>query len=194
MNKVRHEWNQAMTEQKFKFVAFYKILIDNGTRVPSRKLIRFNKGQPRAVQCLWQACHGNLATKEILKHFGMIEDNICNLCKAEEETMNHLFSHCPRTRHIWKEILEWFNIQHEPQQWEAELIWITDLTKGKGWKAGILKMLTVESVYSIWKYRNSIIFENIVENTNMVTKIIDNVIYRGWQNSRIRKHLISFMM
>ncbi|CAK8560654.1 unnamed protein product [Lathyrus sativus] len=116
MDKVWNEWNQAMTTHKFKATVFYKILIDNGTRVPWRKLIRFNKGQPRTVQCLWQACQGKLATKERLKRFGMIEDNICSLCKSEEETMNHLFFHCPRIKHIWKETLELFNIQHESQQ------------------------------------------------------------------------------
>ncbi|CAK8561039.1 unnamed protein product [Lathyrus sativus] len=91
MDKIRKEWNQAMTTHNFKAITFYKVLIDNGTRVPWRNLIRSNKGQLRAVYCLWQACHGKLATKDRLK----------------------------RTRHIWKETLEWFNIQHKPQQWET---------------------------------------------------------------------------
>ncbi|CAK8568609.1 unnamed protein product [Lathyrus sativus] len=183
-----------MTTRKFKAAAFYKILINDGTRVHWRRLIGYNKERPRAIQCLWQACHGKLATKERLKRFGVIEDNICSLCKSEEETISHLFFSCPRTRHIWVEILKWFNIQHEPQQWDTELIWITNQTKGKGWKADVLKMVTAETVYNIWIYRNSITFGNIVENTNMVEKIIDNVIYRGWKNNRIRKYLASLMM
>ncbi|CAK8535015.1 unnamed protein product [Lathyrus sativus] len=68
------------------------------------------------------------------------------------------------------------------------------MTKGKGWKVDVLKMLVAETIHSIWGYRNSIIFGNTVDNTTMDTNVIDNVIYRGWQNLKIRKHLVSFMM
>ncbi|CAK8579067.1 unnamed protein product [Lathyrus sativus] len=76
MDLIRYEWNQAMTMRKFKATTFYKILIDDGTRVHWRRLIGYNKGHLRAVQCLWQACHAKLATKERLKCFGVIEDII----------------------------------------------------------------------------------------------------------------------
>ncbi|CAK8569331.1 unnamed protein product [Lathyrus sativus] len=124
----------------------------------------------------------------------MIEGSICNLCHSEEETLNHLFFCCQETRDIWKEVFKWLNIYHEPQPWDAELAWITNITKGKGWKVDVLKTLVAETIYNIWGYRNSITFGNIVDNTIMDTKIIDNVIYRGWQNIRIRKYLVSFMM
>ncbi|CAK8543474.1 unnamed protein product [Lathyrus sativus] len=194
MEGIRNEWDQGMNTHKFKASVFYKLLIDDGTRVLWRKLIKSNRGRPRAVFCLWQACHGKLATKDRLKQFGMIEDSSCNLCHSGEEMMNHLFFCCQETRHIWKEVLKWFNIYHEPQPWDAELVWITNITKGKGWKVDVLKMLVAETIYNIWRYRNSKTFGNIVDNTTMDTKIIDNVIYRGWQNIKIRKHLISFMM
>ncbi|CAK8543759.1 unnamed protein product [Lathyrus sativus] len=194
MDLIRNEWDQLLTTHKFKASVFYKVMIDDGTRVVWRNLIRSNKSRPRAVFCLWQACHGKLATKDRLKRFGMIKDNTCRLCHTEEETVNHLFFCCLGTRHIWKNVLQWFNIYHEPQPWEAELIWISNMTKGKGWKVDVLKMLVAETIHNIWGYRNSIIFGNSVDNTTMDTNIIDNVIYRGWQNLKIRKHLVSFMM
>ncbi|CAK8536914.1 unnamed protein product [Lathyrus sativus] len=91
MEVIRNEWDQIINAQKFKASVFYKVLIDDGTRVLWGKLIKFNKARPRAIFCLWQACHGKLATKDRLKRFGMIEDNICNLCQTEDETLNHLF-------------------------------------------------------------------------------------------------------
>ncbi|CAK8536300.1 unnamed protein product [Lathyrus sativus] len=125
----------------------------------------------------------------------MIQDGICRLCNTEEETMNHLFFCCKQTGYIWKEVLHWFNIDHEPQPWETELTWINNMTKGKGWRVAVLKMVVAETIhYTIWRYRNSITFGNNVDNTTLGTNIIDNVIYRGWQNLRIRKHLVSLMM
>ncbi|CAK8536608.1 unnamed protein product [Lathyrus sativus] len=124
----------------------------------------------------------------------MLEDSSCNLCHAEEETMNHLFFSCQVTSHIWKEVLDWFNISHDPQPWDVEMIWLTKLTKGKGWKAEILRMLAAETIYNIWGYKNDKTFGNTIDNTTTISNIIDCVIYRGWNNTRIRKHLVNFMM
>ncbi|CAK8544851.1 unnamed protein product [Lathyrus sativus] len=104
------------------------------------------------------------------------------------------FFSCQVTSHIWKEVLDWFNISHDPRPWDAELIWLTNLTKGKGWKAEILRMLVAETIYNIWGYRNGKTFENIVDNTTTISNIIDYVIYRGWNNMSIRKYLVNFML
>ncbi|CAK8576189.1 unnamed protein product [Lathyrus sativus] len=194
MDLIRNEWDQLLISHKFKASVFYKVLIDDGTRVPWRNLIRSNKSRPRAVFCLWKACHGKLATKDRLKRFGMIQDSQCSLCHTEKETMNHLFFCCQGTRHIWKKVLHWFNIVHTPQPWDAELIWITNMTKGKGWKVDIFKMLVAETIHCIWWYRNNTTFGKPVDIITVATNIIDNVTYRGWQNLKIRKHLVSYMM
>ncbi|CAK8572589.1 unnamed protein product [Lathyrus sativus] len=106
MGEIRNDWDQIVNAQKFKVSVLYKVMIDDGTRVQWRNLVQFNKGRPRAGFCLWQACHGKLATKDRLKHFGMLEDTSCNLCHSEEETMNHLFFSCQVTSHIWMEVLD----------------------------------------------------------------------------------------
>ncbi|CAK8573597.1 unnamed protein product [Lathyrus sativus] len=194
MDLIRNEWDQLLISHRFKASVFYKVLIDDGTRVPWKNLIRSNKSRSREVFCLWKASHGKLATKDRLKRFGMIQDSRCSLCHTEEETMNHLFFCCQGTRHIWKKVLHWFNIVHTPQPWDVELIWITNMTKGKGWKVDIFKMLVAESIHCIWGYRNSATFDKPVDITTIATNIIDNVTYRGWQNLKIRKHLVSYMM
>ncbi|CAK8541096.1 unnamed protein product [Lathyrus sativus] len=122
MEVIQNEWEQIINAQKFKASVLYKVLIDDGTRVLWGKLIKFNKARPRAVFCLWQACHGKLATKDRLKRFGMIKDNSCKLCHAEDETLNHLFFSYQETKHIWKEVLKWFNISHDPRPWDVELV------------------------------------------------------------------------
>jgi hypothetical protein len=47
-------------------------------------------------------------------------------------------------------------IDHVPLEWGDELCWITKHTKGKGWRAKLLKSAAAEAVYTLWNYRNDI--------------------------------------
>lgn len=75
-----------------------------------------------------------------------------------------------------------------------EFRWIISITEGKGWKAFIMKMAIAETVYSTWLYRNSICFGKIMDNTSIDRKIIDSIVYNGWQNTKLRAHIANMMM
>lgn len=51
-------------------------------------------------------------------------------------------------------MLNWLHIFHEPGEWKEEMEWITRNSKGKGWRAQFLKVVAVETVYEILRYRN----------------------------------------
>lgn len=72
---------------KFKMSTMYA-----GTkRVNWRHLFRKNVARPRALHTTWMTCHEKLPTKERLKIFQIIHEDICSLCKLEIETVEHLF-------------------------------------------------------------------------------------------------------
>ena len=152
-----------------------------------------NPARPRALMTLWQVCHGRLPTKDRLLRFGMLGDKICCFCEGPE-SHDHLFFGCSVLGDVWKQVLEWIQVKHHPQEWNEELKWIIRHGKGKGHKASILKLEVTETVYGIWKYRNAKIFEEIVDNTNIVDYIIDNIVYRGWYNNKLKSHIAHFMM
>ncbi|MCI25261.1 hypothetical protein A2U01_0046451, partial [Trifolium medium] len=77
-----------------------------------------------------------------------------------EENINHLFFVCTELKLIWQKVLRWLKIDHVPMDWTAELRWITRHSKGKGWKAQLLKSAAAETVYALWKYRNDVCFGN----------------------------------
>lgn len=52
------------------------------------------------------------------------------------------------------------NVQHQPLNWQHEMKWLIDYTKGKRWKASIMKLAITEAAYGIWLYRNAICFDN----------------------------------
>lgn len=88
----------------------------------------------------------------------MLQDSMCNLCKGEEESKNHLLIYCKVTKEIWKEILHWLEIVREHKGWTKEIVWALKYIKRKGWRANMLKLALTESLHEIWLYRNEIIF------------------------------------
>lgn len=107
-------------------------MIDDGNKVPWCNMVQYNKARPRALVCHWMAFHGKLSTRERLKWFGIVHDSSCVLYNTKEESLNHLFFKCSKIRPIWKEILNWLELDHRPQQWGEELDWLITVTKGKG--------------------------------------------------------------
>ncbi|XP_058741022.1 uncharacterized protein LOC131613364 [Vicia villosa] len=142
---------------------------------------------------MWLACHGRLATRQRLFRFGMVSDNRCCLCKSDEESINHLLFVCPDTVCIWAKILAWIQVSHTPQSWDAEILWLSKNTNGKGWRASILKLAAAETIYSVWKYRNDICFGNAVDKAKIVDNIIDIIVYRGWYSKNLRPHIAKLM-
>ncbi len=53
--------------------------------------------------------HYILATNHYLKKINVTDNNLCDLCKTEIETLTHLFWSCPNTKQLLSEIKEWLN-------------------------------------------------------------------------------------
>ncbi|CAK8569485.1 unnamed protein product [Lathyrus sativus] len=85
-------------------------------------------------------------------------------------------------------------VNHDPKNWDDGLMWISRAVNDKGCRATLMRMVAAEMIYCIWNYINDIVFGNSVDNTSIITKIIDSVVYRSWQNRKLRSHLVKFMM
>ncbi|XP_058726200.1 uncharacterized protein LOC131597522 [Vicia villosa] len=171
-------------------------MIDDGSRVSWRNIIRYHKARPRAVVCLWLACHKRLATEVRLAGLALLQgqDKRYCLCKQNDEDIDHLFFQCPVTLPIWSHILEWLEFWHRPQKWVEELVWLIDITRRKGWKISLLKIAIVETVYSIWSLRNRICFDNIDNTYGIEDSIKDSIVYIGCQHMKCRSHLVKLML
>jgi hypothetical protein len=85
-------------------------------------------------------------------------------------------------------------LDHIPKEWGDELCWITQQSKGRGWKAQLLKSVAAEAVYTIWKYRNDVCFGTHVHNTNIEDDIINTIVYRGWMYPKLRGPLANLLL
>jgi hypothetical protein len=79
-------------------------------------------------------------------------------------------------------------------EWNDELRWITRLSKGKGWKAQLLKSAAAETIYTFWNYRNDVCFGTRIYNTKIDIEIINTIVYRGWRSPKLREHIAHLLI
>ncbi|XP_058771340.1 uncharacterized protein LOC131644745 [Vicia villosa] len=196
VNQLQQIWNDMQYKRKFSMKKLYDHLLNAENNVNWSHIIQHNAARPRVVVCLWLVCHNRMATKVRLKRLGLLQEDCCNLCNEYMEDINHLIINCRITNHIWKEVLKWLEVNHQPTQWQEELNWIIQHTKGKGFYSSIMKIAIAETVYGIWMHRNKRIFgTNASEDTTKVVhKIIDTIVYRGWLKANYRRKLALLMM
>ena len=70
---------------------------------------------PKMAHTTYKAIKGRLSTKDRLKSWGILNEDICNLCGKETETHNHLFFDCKFSKRVWA-IQKLKNLQSETVQ------------------------------------------------------------------------------
>ncbi|CAN1242333.1 hypothetical protein LINPERPRIM_LOCUS5304 [Linum perenne] len=53
---------------------------------------------------MWLVFHGRILTLDVLQAKGFHLPNRCSLCCNHEDSVNHLFIHCPFVQSIWRKI------------------------------------------------------------------------------------------
>ena len=193
VTQIQHQWDHMLHQHKYSMKAVYSLLIDDMSRSTWSKLFLHNYTRPKAKFTTWMLCHGKLPTKDRLMRFGIAQDSLCRLCGVEEENANHIFFSCPNTITVWMTTLTWLGVNHKPLLWEDELKWVLACTKGKGWRATVLKTAFTEAIHETWLLRNATIFDNTYKY-NSVERIIDCIVYRCWGNRKIRPNIARLMI
>ncbi|XP_058747221.1 uncharacterized protein LOC131620238 [Vicia villosa] len=192
----REDFNRIMIGvqgDSFKSKMLYEKLKCGEPLMPWFKLLWNNLERPRAQFILWLACHDRLATRERLHRFNLIASRVCVFC-SDIETTKHLFFECPVTNEIWCKVLDWLQVKHKPKNWSEEKDWLIKNCKGKGWRSTSLKCAVTETIYYTWMLRNDMVFGKDNNRQKIVKDIIDTLVYRLWENRKVRKHLALLMV
>ncbi|XP_071739508.1 uncharacterized protein [Rutidosis leptorrhynchoides] len=102
---------------------------------------------PRHSFILWLLVLEKLKTQDKLKPWEVnasTASNVCVLCKAHQESHDHLFFECPYSKHVWSLV--------------ARVV--------------VSKILFSASVYFIWQERKSRLFNNVGRNPDQLVKAI----------------------
>jgi len=88
---ANHIHNELQNTEKW-FSHIYKITIDNVLRSFQYKLL-----------------HRIIFFNDKLFLFGITNNDLCDACNAETDSIEHRLWLCPRTQLIWQNIIQWYN-------------------------------------------------------------------------------------
>lgn len=108
-------------------------------------------GIPRQQFFLWLVFRNSLKTRDLLVNRGMIIDTTCLLCGNACESIQHIFSECPVSTVVWKDVLIQLGVQHFPMMWNAEKRWFLRRAKQRNMRSARIKRVMTAAIYNIWQ-------------------------------------------
>ena len=108
---------------------------------------------------VWRALSNRIATKHNLSKRGVsLSDTLCALCEKEEETTTHILLSCRESIKVWNLCFSWMGISsvnHDELYHHFEQFSSICFNKegNRLWKS-----LWISIVWSIWKHRNRVTF------------------------------------
>ncbi|XP_058783429.1 uncharacterized protein LOC131658112 [Vicia villosa] len=196
VHEHQQTWQMMQAKGKFTMKTMYDKLIPDVPTVSWSRLIQHNQERPRAIVSLWLACQDRMATKVRLKRIRLLQNDLCSFCNEAPEDFNHLLIDCRIGSEVWKNVIQWLQVRHTPCNWQEELNWLVNSTRGKGFMQTMIKLSIAETVYGLWIYRNTNIFDrDKVDSTHtVVRKIVDMIVQRGWMKVKYRSKLALLML
>jgi hypothetical protein len=123
---------------------------------------------------IWQLLYGRIPTRENLFLRRVLEadgDRTCGICGEAAETELHLFLYCEIAMLVWMKILHWLEVPFVlPQNIFSLLHSLMEGGSNKVRKGMI--MIGAAVMWSIWRCRNSILFDN---GTGSVDDLVEKI-------------------
>ncbi|GFY86576.1 hypothetical protein Acr_05g0002150 [Actinidia rufa] len=85
---------------------------------------------PRHSFIMWLGLKERLQTKDKLHEF--IDDKVCPLCAATDESIDHLFFQCDIGKHVWFLIKQWLKITRAMSTLKSATKWLIKEARGTG--------------------------------------------------------------
>lgn len=167
-------WSQAK-DGKFNTKDAYNLICRSQIIVEENffKLLWCKVPPLKAVAFVWKLARGRIATKDQLTRRNCGGQNMaCVLCRNFVETAIHLFFHCEVAYQIWIGLYRWWNLSTiNAGECCMHYLQHLGLISGKK-KSMIWKTCWFSIIWSIWLFRNSIIFDNKQVDIPLVLDLI----------------------
>ncbi|XP_019254005.1 PREDICTED: uncharacterized protein LOC109232714 [Nicotiana attenuata] len=152
---------QRPMEGKYSIIRqFYLIMLGQQPRVEWKMFMFRNEARAKAKLTMWLFFQDRMMTSDRLLKWGIQVDKDRVMCKAHEETRNHIFVECEYAKRVGEKLLKWMQKQQAWQtDWNQHWKWAKENAKGRSTKAGIFKMVYTEAIHAIWNERNHRIFQ-----------------------------------
>ena len=114
------------------------------------------------------------------------------MCDDGIETEEHLFIHCKVAKEIWLDVLKWWRIPYVSLVTLQDLINLADHTPLEDKFSGFFDAVVQTTIWSIWRYRNNIIFSTKRPSKELIFNDI-KVYSFNWITSRCRKYSLNWI-
>ena len=135
----------------------------------------------------WRLLLNRLPTKTNLNDRDIdVPDILCPMCNQVQEDASHIFMHCEVASQVWVKIAQWTGLSF-PQWLNIEDFWSwIAVAHLNGKQRIIIEVIILSTLWSIWRYRNSVIFQ---DSKFRKCHIIDNIVVNSfdWLSSRFKK-------
>ena len=141
--------------------------------VPWHSVVWFKEEIPRCSFISWTAFLGRLPTRDRLISWGLNVQPGCVLCSVANESISHLFFHCPFAVAAWTRFCGRY-LASPPATLEA----IADVCQNlQGPHASravvVLKLLNQVIIYNLWRERNARIFTGASLSSEGFFRVVD---------------------
>lgn len=86
---------------------------------------------------LWLSARLRLMTRDRLLRMGLCKNDMCILCCAAQESVNHLFFECNFSAPVWVEVMRRCGYKRKAGKWEDELERITHCSGKKNFSKNL---------------------------------------------------------
>ncbi|KAI8544922.1 hypothetical protein RHMOL_Rhmol07G0003000 [Rhododendron molle] len=132
---------------------------------------------------------GELATRDRLHRWGVIDCATCVLCTTFDESHEHLFFGCPFSTSVWHYFLVKNSIHRPCFPLLNAIQWI-DVHRGGATLQTLLALVSCAAVvYHLWRERNRRIFQGMSSTPDQIISVVASVI-RGYVKIKRRQHLV----
>ena len=146
-----------------------------GNNLKWPKIIWNSNAIPKQAFIFWLGMKGRLLTKERLHDPNL--EKTCSLCRAEDESIDHLFFQCLFVRQVWSKVKNWLGFHRSLTTLKAAVKWVIKEARGTGFQEKMKKLALASTTYFLWEARNLIIFEGKIQSPETVFRKIQISVY-----------------
>ncbi|XP_074301282.1 uncharacterized protein LOC141632656 [Silene latifolia] len=168
VDHVRALLKSCVAGGKLQLSLIYEQLRDHDHKISWEKTVWNKVALPKHNVLVVLAMQHKLATMDNLNHRGLYIVNRCILCKADNESHQHLFFRCQFVASIWHRLLHWLKIRGRTDCLKRELHWLAGRRNRRHWKAQWISSCLTALTYSFWEERNSRIFRDVEHNEDYI--------------------------
>ncbi|XP_074318501.1 uncharacterized protein LOC141655315 [Silene latifolia] len=161
---------------KLQLSLIYEQLRDHDNKISSVKTVWNRVALPKHSVLVVFAMQHKLATIVKLNHKGLHMVNRCILCKAANESHQHLFFNCQFVASIWHRLLQWMMLRGQTDSLKRELHWLAGRRTRRHLKVQWISSCFTALTYSIWEERNSRIFRDVEHTEDYIVRRVQYLV------------------